>query len=307
MAGMSVLIMNSILLPMFNAMTKDESTAWRTVSVVPAVVAFTVGVFMYCSTDDAPRGNYTDIKKTDVRLATRSHSASLRQAAVSANTWVLALQYMCSFGVEIAMKDAAASYFHDTFGLSWEASSAMAGIFGWLDFFARALGGVASDLSHSRWGMRGRLWVQALALLFEGALILGFAQCRTLGGSLAALIFFSLFVKVTEGSTFGIVPYVQPRNIGSIIGITGAGGSLGALTFRFLLRELPGQQGLISMGSFVIASSLLTCAISIRGHWSLLFGIDRNVDPETGSIRSSGSSRAGSDLGSERRQDMTVS
>jgi NNP family nitrate/nitrite transporter-like MFS transporter len=299
MTGMSVLIMQSILLPLFKAMTRDDSVAWRTVSVVPAAVAFTVGVLILYCTDDAPRGNYCDMKKADLDLAKRRSLTSFRQAALDGNTWILFAQYACCFGVEITMKDAAASYFYDTFGQSREVSVAVASIFGWLDFFARAMGGLMSDLSHSRAGVRGRLWVHTFALLLEGALILMFAHCRTLGGSIVALIFFSLFVKIAEGSTYGIVPYVQPRNMGSVIGITGAGGSVGALAFGLLFRELPDhQKGLIWMGGIVFASSLFSFAISIRGHRSLLFGVDRNVDPETGSIRSNGNSRSESDLGS---------
>ena len=298
---MSVLIMSSVLLPLFQAMTKDDSTAWRSVSVVPATLAFAVGVLMCFHADDTPRGNFVDIKRTDLGLATRTPYGSLRRAALNPNAWIFAVQYACSFGVEVTMKDAAALYFRDTFGLSLEVSLAIASIFGWLDFFARAMGGVLSDVSHSRWGMRGRLWVQTLALLLEGTLILAFAHCYTLPGSIVALVFFSLFVKVAEGSTFGIVPYVLPNDMGSVIGITGAGGSAGAIAFGFIFRGLPGRQGLVWMGGIVLLSSLFTLAVSIRGYRGLLCGKDRNVNPETGSIRSKGSTRSGSEIGSEHK------
>jgi MFS transporter, NNP family, nitrate/nitrite transporter len=295
---MSVLIMSSILLPVFQAMTKNDSTAWRCVSVVPATLAFAVGVLMIFYTDDTPRGNFVDIKRTDLSLATRTPYGGLRRAVLNPNAWILAVQYACSFGVEVTMKDAAARYFRDAFGMSLEVSLAIASIFGWLDFFARAMGGVLSDVSHSRWGMRGRLWVQTVALLLEGALILIFAHCYTLPGSIVALVFFSLFVKVAEGSTFGIVPYVLPNDMGSVIGITGAGGSAGAIAFGFVFRAHPGRSGLSWMGGIVLVSSLLSLAISIRGYRGLLWGKDRNVSPETGSIRSKGSIRSGSEVGS---------
>ena len=37
-----------------------------------------------------------------------------------------------------------------------------------------------------------------------------FNRAQTLGGSIAALMTFSLFVQGAEGSTFGIVPYLNP-------------------------------------------------------------------------------------------------
>jgi NNP family nitrate/nitrite transporter-like MFS transporter len=180
------------------------------------------------------------------------------------------------------MNAAATRYFRIEFGLSAEASAAIAGIFGWLEFFARPLGGIASDLANSRSGMRGRLWVQSAALLLEGALILVFAGCRTLAGSIAALVVFSLFVKAAKGSTFAIVPYVSPLNMGSVIGIAGSGGNMGAIAIDFLFQGLSYRGALVCLGGIVMASSALTALIWIRGHRRLFFGVDRNVDPETG-------------------------
>ena len=58
-----------------------------------------------------------------------------------------------------------------------------------------------------------------------------FANTKSLGGSIVVLVFFSLFVQATEGTSYGIVPYVDPPNTGSIAGIIGAGGNTGAVGF----------------------------------------------------------------------------
>jgi hypothetical protein len=52
------------------------------------------------------------------------------------------------------------------------------------------------------------------------------------------LITFSLFVQIAEGSTFGIVPYLNPNATGSVAGIVGAGGNAGAVIFSILFRQI---------------------------------------------------------------------
>lgn len=84
--------------------------AWRTVSIVPAVVAFLTGVIIYFVTDDAPKGNYHELKRHDA-MKDVSATESFRVAAMDVNTWLLFIQYACCFGVELTMNNAAALYF----------------------------------------------------------------------------------------------------------------------------------------------------------------------------------------------------
>eukprot|EP00957_Ditylum_brightwellii_P201953 15327940-Ditylum_brightwellii.AAC.1 len=64
-----------------------------------------------------------------------------------------------------------------------------------MNLFARGLGGYMSDKLNETMGMRGRLLVHTAA----------------------------------EGTSYGIVPYVNPPCTGSIAGIVGAGGNTGAV------------------------------------------------------------------------------
>ena len=64
------------------------------------------------------------------------------------------------------MNNAAASYFKEGFGLSTESAAAIASIFGWMNLFARGLGGFASNKFNSWMGMRGRV-VLSLPIFFE--------------------------------------------------------------------------------------------------------------------------------------------
>ena len=60
----------------------------------------------------------------------------------------------------------AALYFKEEFELSTEA--AVASTFGWMNLFARGLGGFLSDISNAYSGMRGRLIWQLVCFFFEG-------------------------------------------------------------------------------------------------------------------------------------------
>jgi MFS transporter, NNP family, nitrate/nitrite transporter len=188
------------------------------------------------------------------------------------------------FGVELTLNSAAAMYFKDQFGLSTPTAAAMASIFGWMNLFARGLGGFISDIVSSRIGMRGRIITQALMLFAEGVLVIIFAHTQSLAASIATLVFFSLFVQACEGSSYAIVPYIDPPYTGSTTGIIGAGGNVGAVCFGLAFRELPYKNAFVLMGLTILASAASSIFIVIPGHAGIIFGRDQNVDPETGKI-----------------------
>ena len=218
-------------------------------------------------------GNYNELKKHG-NMPDISIAASFRSGAVNLNTWLLFIQYGCCFGVELTMDNAAALYFKDEFGQSTESAAAIASIFGWMNLFARGAGGYFSDTANARIGMRGRILVQLLLLLGEGAFILIFAQTTTLGAAIVVMVFFSFFVQAAEGSTFGIVPYVDPPSTGAISGIVGAGGNVLAVAFGLGFRQLDYQNAFRIMSGVVFASGVLSIFLHVKGHARLLWGSD---------------------------------
>ena len=118
------------------------------------------------------------------------------------------------------MNNAAASYFKSTFELTTESAAAIASIFGWMNLFARGVGGFVSDKANSKMGMRGRLWWQTICLVIEGIMVLVFANTKSLGLAIFIMVIFSSFVQAAEGSSYGIVPYVNPPVTGSIAGVS---------------------------------------------------------------------------------------
>merc|ERR1712024_35668 len=223
--------------------------------------------------DDCPKGNYKELKENGT-MAEVSATASFRDGAMNFNTWLLFIQYACCFGVELTMNNASASYFKEEFALSTESAAAIASIFGWMNLFARGLGGFASDKFNSKMGMRGRLIWQMICLTIEGIMVLVFASTKNLGLSIFILVIFSSFVQAAEGATYGIVPYVDPPATGAIAGIVGAGGNCGAVGFGMGFRELDYKQAFYIMGFTILASSVMTVLISIKGHRGLIFGED---------------------------------
>ena len=279
--GVTQLVMGSALFPLFKVIYGgDASKAWRTVSVVPSVVAFASGIMILKFSDDSPKGNYHELKRHGA-MADVSAAASFRSGAVNLNTWFLFIQYACCFGVELTMNNAAALYFKDEFDQSTESAAAIASIFGWMNLFARGLGGLLSDKLNAKMGMRGRIWAQTVCLIIEGALVVVFANTGSLGAAIAVMVFFSLFVQAAEGTSYGIVPYVDPPATGSISGIVGAGGNTGAVCFGLGFRQLEYKQAFILMGGTIMASSVLSIFIVIKGHAGILFGKDEEQPVKT--------------------------
>jgi len=271
--GVTQIVMGSALFPLFKLGMSPEA-AWRTVAIVPAVVGFATGFTILRISDDCPKGNYKDMKEKGI-MPEVSATSSFRDGALNLNTWLLFIQYGCCFGVELTMNNASATYFKETFELSTESAAAIASIFGWMNLFARGLGGFTSDLFNSKMGMRGRLIWQTICLLIEGAMVLVFASTTSLGLSIFILVIFSSFVQAAEGSTYGIVPYVDPPATGSISGIVGAGGNTGAVCFGLGFRQLPEtKQAFNLMGFTILGSALLTFLVFIKGHRSILGGED---------------------------------
>jgi NNP family nitrate/nitrite transporter-like MFS transporter len=66
------------------------------------------------------------------------------------------MAYAMCFGMEITFDNVASLHFVDTFKLSQSSAGFWAGIFGFMNIFARALGGIVSDKVGGKFGMRGK-------------------------------------------------------------------------------------------------------------------------------------------------------
>uniref|UniRef100_A0A7S4T1D1 Nitrate/nitrite transporter n=1 Tax=Ditylum brightwellii TaxID=49249 RepID=A0A7S4T1D1_9STRA len=296
--GITQLLIGSVIFPLLKKVYDGSAEkAWRTACVVPATLGLITSICVIKFTDDCPKGNYSKMKKTN-QMKDVSVSKSFRDGALNVNTWLLFVQYACCFGVEITMNNAAALYFKEQFLLTTESAAAIASIFGWMNLFARGCGGFISDYSNRKSGMRGRLLWQSICLLIEGTMVIIFAFSKNLATAIAVLVFFSIFVQAAEGSTYGIVPYVNPPITGSISGIVGAGGNTGAVAFGLCFRQLSAKMAFVAMGIMIVSSSVLSLVIFIPGQSSILGSREETIVEDKEIVDTSSDDEKGTDTAS---------
>jgi NNP family nitrate/nitrite transporter-like MFS transporter len=188
------------------------------------------------------------------------HSGAIKgmlAASRDFRVWALFLVYGACFGVELTINNIAAIYFFDRFELSLQTAGLIAGLFGLMNIFARTLGGMFSDKFAAAGGLSGRVRFLFLALFIEGIALVAFSMMDALVIAVSMMVVFSLFVQMSEGATFGIVPFINRKALGSVAGIVGAGGNAGAVAAGFLFKSesLTYQQGLMYLGIAVIICS----------------------------------------------------
>lgn len=271
------IFVGSFLFPLFRDRVYDGNAekSWRTICVIPAAVAAAWGLVVASISDDAPMGNYKDMRHAGT-MDRFFFTTALRSGA-KLNTYILCVQYACCFGVELVMNNASVLYFSSEFGLSTEDASLLGFIYVSMNLFARALGGYFSDQLNLKSGLRGRLWLQSILLLLQGVAILSFAFANTLPGAIATICVFFFFTKAAEGAIFGVVPYVSKLYTGSVSGLVGAGGNVGSVVFGLGFRSMEYRDAFIMMGSIAMASSILSAWIRIPCHAGMLSGEDNHA------------------------------
>lgn len=228
--------------------TKAE--AWRYAMIVPGVMMLIVAWLYYRYTKDTPAGNYSEFKHTN-----KAPAKTDWKVLADWRIYTLVLAYAMCFGMEITFDNVASLHFVDTFKLSQSSAGFWAGVFGMMNLFARALGGIVSDKAGKKFGMRGKGFLLAGMLLLEGIGLLLFANAGSLPLAIASMLSFALFLKMANGATYGIVPFVNEKNVGLISGIVGAGGNLGGMLFGFLFKSqsITYVQAFTYIGFIVIA------------------------------------------------------
>ncbi|WP_018917834.1 MFS transporter [Vreelandella zhanjiangensis] len=245
----------------------NEALGWRLAMVVPGVVLLITGIGYWFLTQDAPDGNFSDLRaRGELPEATKEYGAlqSFLSAAKDIRVWALFVVYGLCFGVELTINNIAAIYFFDHFNLSLATAGLIAGLFGLMNIFARTLGGVFSDLFAKQGGLKGRVRWLFIALICEGIALIAFSQMHILSLAIGIMLVFSLFVQMAEGATFGVVPFINKKALGAVAGIVGAGGNVGAVSAAFLFRSenLSYQQGLFYLGLTVLV--LASCVLAVR-------------------------------------------
>ena len=248
----------------------SDDVGWRVAMVLAGLMCAAVGVAYYFLTQDAPEGNYRELRAAGKLAPRKSVKGSFAAAARDPRVWALFVVYGACFGIELTVNNVLALYFLDYFAffesmsamqaVQWAGAAAM--LFGLMNVFARTLGGACGDLFGRRWGLSGRVRWLFIALFAEGLALMFFSQMSVLVAAIPALIVFSLFVQMSEGATFSVVPFVNKKALGSVAGIVGAGGNAGAVAAGFLFRgAIPWPTAFLVLGALVTAAAFLVFAV----------------------------------------------
>jgi NNP family nitrate/nitrite transporter-like MFS transporter len=257
--GATQIIMPLIAAGLVGAGWVGQADSWRYAMIVPGVMLLVMAGLYWKYTKDTPAGNFDELPAA----TTGKKENTLLLAAKDYRTWILTAAYAACFGVEITIDNFAASYFHDDYKASLIMAGLLASLFGWLNIFARALGGIVSDKVGNRFGFNGKVSLLAILLLLEGIGIILFANAGGLVLAITLLFFFGLCLKMANGATYSIVPFINPKAVGSVAGIVGAGGNIGAMAIGFLFKSMSYATAFMYLGGAVFAVGMAVLVVRL--------------------------------------------
>ena len=235
---------------------------WRVAMVVPGIAMLLTAFAYWNLTQDAPDGNYGELRAKGEMPSVKDTSGTFMVAIKDYRVIALFFVYAACFGIELTINGTAALYFFDKYGLNLATAGLVASLFGLMNIFARSMGGWISDRLNKDGGLKGRVRFLFICLFLEGIALMAFSQMGVLIAAIPVLIVFSLFVQMSEGATYAIVPYINKKALGAISGIVGAGGNFGAMFFGFLFRgQMSYSQAYLILGVLVLCSSFLALAV----------------------------------------------
>jgi NNP family nitrate/nitrite transporter-like MFS transporter len=150
---------------------------------------------------------------------------------------VLDLAYLVTFGSELAVVSMLPLFFMDTFELSQVTAGMLASGYAFMNLVARPSGGLISD----RFGRKHSLLILLVGLAAGYFLMSQIHSGWPLALAVVVTMVCSFFVQSGEGAVFAMVPLVKRRLTGQIAGMTGAYGSVGAVSFLTVLSLVSPQ------------------------------------------------------------------
>jgi len=214
-----------------------DEVAWRYSMVIAGVIAMLMGVVYYFFTQDTPEGNFAQLKKEGKMPTLKKDEETFASVLKDYRVWILFVVYAACFGMELTVYGTMDDYLQNNFGLTRSTAGNLVLSFALMNIFARTLGGFFGDKFGKLKGLRGRVLFLTVILAAEGLMLSIFSTTTSLAIGMVFLIAFSLTVQMAEGATFSVVPFINKKAIGSISGIVGAGGNVGAFLAAMFLKS----------------------------------------------------------------------
>ncbi len=261
------------------AMGVSEASAWRYAIIVAGILCLCMGLVYFLFTKDTPEGNFSELKKSD-RPEIRKDQIGFLKVLKDYRVWILFVVYASCFGIELTVYGTMDDYLQNTFQLERITAGNIVLSFALMNIFARTLGGIFGDRFGKSKGLRGRVWFLSVILMVQGAVLVLFSGISgNLYVAIGILIVFSLAVQMAEGATFSVVPFINKKAIGTISGIVGAGGNVGAFLAALLLKFESGsaEKAAIAasegMGEEAVKAVQAAASSAAVSHGYLLIGI----------------------------------
>ncbi|KAJ7159435.1 nitrate/nitrite porter [Mycena filopes] len=191
-------------------------------------------------------------------------------------TWLPALAYLTTFGLELVLDAQMANVLFNLFnkrtpGLNQKKAGYYTSIFGLLNLVTRPLGGFLGDAVYRKYGTRGKKFVMLFCGVGMGVGFLGgglYLQNHTTPEFATVMGVFAsaaIFSEIGNGANFGLVPHCNPHNNGVMTGIVGAFGNLGGIVFALVFRfQTARARAFWIIGVISIAVNVLLIAIPVR-------------------------------------------
>jgi NNP family nitrate/nitrite transporter-like MFS transporter len=247
----------------FIAAGLSPAHSWRASMLLAGMVCLLVGVAYYFLTQDTPAGNFKELRERGELPARKYGIGHFFAACADRRVWMLFVIYASCFGIELTIDNIAHLYFSDNFKLDIEKAGMVAAILGGMNLFARSLGGYVADRFGRSGGLRGRVQWLFMVLLAEGVFMIVFSRMTATPLAIAGLMLFGLCVDMSCGATYAVVPFINKKALGSVSGIVGAGGNVGAVLAGFLFKRPTAQwpHELLILGCCVACAAFLAWGI----------------------------------------------
>jgi len=250
----------------FQALGLSPSASWRLSMCVPAIMLLVCAGVIKAKCQDTP----TRLRLSAADVGKKSSSLyDYVEVLSDYRVPIVMMQYSACFGTELTMNAQLATHFRVYFQMASGDAALLASSFGMMNLFARSLGGVASDFLYARYNLRGRLFAQFLCLFLEACFLFAFGcvdNKKPWPVALFVLVLFSVSVQMAEGTTYGIVPSLQARNLSYVSALVGAGGNMGAVIALWCFHKTLGPTDPLLPfkvhAAYVLVSALLTPLLS---------------------------------------------